>query len=563
MRCSHSDHRREPNRLCEGLEPRTLLGGTGNVVDLNGDVFLVEIIGSGTFTSTLGANGVRLLAFTGTTSATDINITRSSIGEFGDGDLTIHALTTAGDIDEMRTDQFVFFTPEGGQADPGITINGRARVINIAGRVSLSDITITSTGNVNRTSLYINEAEGTFDALQLGEDPDFVEITSGGIIDRLEIDDTNFVRATARRFGIVDFARPDVPGRGNIGFGPFITFEVFATDTNAPYGIKTLEADGSIIDAVIFSNSPVQSILIDELAIFDLNRGTPALQRGDGPPFIGELVVQVNGRLGSFKARTGDFAGSLGAASFGAIEVARFFTGSIAGFVGVNQLGQSQTGGIDSLRVGVLEDSSINASGPGSDGTGFIKSMVIGSIGESIVTTGWIGSCLVSGSGAVFFSSGQVTGSTFTLINTTRARALDTFAVSGNFSNSILRIIDNHAGSIALNGGFSSFSSVQVGVSDIAQAFTGNPFNGHNRSIASLRLKAPAGDIGVFLNGVIAAHTITQATSTLRAVAGAPGSPHGVVADVISSISFRVPNNSLFTTPNTSFVDQGFTIRVI
>lgn len=567
----------------EALEPRTMLAATFQITDVDEDIFEVVVTGPGSGFATMGPGGVQLLAFQDTQSNTDITINRLSQGEFGNGDLFIHRLetgtalplggATTGDIDELRTDAFVYFRSEEflplGLFNSGILINGRARIIRIDGGLFGSDINITSTANANLTSITINEAYGLLPFKQSrgpGFPVDTVEITSGGIINLLDINEGNFIRAQARRFNtvLVDFEQPL---RGPIPFVFGLTFEIQATDANAPFGIKTLDVEGAVSSLDVFSNSPVQSILMDEVTEDVFGSGgdfrAPSLL-GEEPPLLGEVFVQVNGRLGTFKARTGGVLGTLEATTFGTIDVRGVLDASIRGFFGAPALSEFHTSGIDSLRAGFLLNSVVEAGGGFNDGTGFIKSMIVGEIEQTNIVAGWIGTLNVSGSDLIG-ADGDVRDSNIFLTNTTRVRALDSMTVADQFTGSGLIINDNNAGTINLNGGFGNNSRIQVGVSNLGVLFTGNPFNGNNRGITLLRLKAPIGDGQVFQDGFIAASFITTFTSTLRSSATntTPGTEFGVVADSISSISFRRPNNSLFTTPNTTEDYGDLIIRVI
>lgn len=540
------------HRLIESLEPRQMLASVNNFNDIGDpDVLQVSVSGSGGLATYAATPTGHIITIGGTDAMSEVVI--QIVDSAGNNSVTINSLVIQGSVGSITLGNGIQLQADPGQtAFPGIHVTQNARKITVNGSIFASDIQIDGPSQANQTEITLSNAFGSdgSDVIGFAGLFDRVRVTSAGVIKYFGATNVNHITIQARWMITVNIDNA-VPGlsrgalRGPTN-APGADIDIIATDAGRVWGVKDITITGVIQQGDWFINSPVQSILIDEVGFAQEppNRG-----------FFGQLNIDVNGRLGTLRAAQGDLFGRFGAASFGALTAADELRGVIGGFgtggTG-STLGEPFTASIDSLRARAFILAEVLV-------TGGLKQLNADSIEFSDFDLGWLGNTTVSG------ANGMVnTNITLRTTFAQRSRALDTFTVSGPTSGTVIFAQDNNLGSLFFNGGLIG-SRVLAGTAGGANFFVDpNPF-ASNRTIQSVRVKAPIGDAPAFGGPtVIAAFTIQSFQSTARHAANG-GNDFGVVAFALNSVSVRRGNNAIFNTANASFTDpdSDFVIRIV
>ncbi len=554
MRYLSSRRDRRISNLLDRLEPRQMLANfEQTITDSDGDVFTIF---ANNFTTDPFPSPIvitnpasRVLTVNGSTATSDISIARTS--QVGDGTLNLHSVTVNGDIDELLLDGFINVDDSGAAGDPGVDINGRARVVSINGTLG-ANLSISATGLNNRTTLFINTLEGGGNNLNRGLLGVGTTIETGGIFESVFIGAGNLFDLRARRFGsvVVEDALPILIFRGPPPFEVGLVFTLQSFDSGAPYGVKTVRLDCPVEDGLIDSASPIQSVVYERVTE---NLGVPAR----GAINFGRFDIRAVGRVDSVRTTDGTMNGSLRASSFGFIQAENGLLGLIAGPDALTRGGPStDTFSIGSLRGQFADDLVVECT------TG-ISQIQFGVLDDVAINSGWIGSMVVTGSGGVSATGLQIN---LDATQAARSRALDTATFGSRVTNSGITVPQNNVGTVSITGGLVN-TNIFVGVATPGNLFSGDPFGGANFTMTRMNLyQAPGQNVanGGWISGSIAAPSISTVFSRVLIDTTNGGTTFGLVFNSTTSMSFRRPDNgTIFTNTGSGFIVGDFQLRNI
>jgi hypothetical protein len=554
MRHKSTRRDRRISNLFDRLEPRQMLANfQQTITDSDGDVFTIF---ANNFTTdpfpspiVITSAADRVLTVSGSTATSDISISRTT--QVGNGTLNLHSVTVDGDIDELVLDGFINVDDFGAAGDPGVAINGRARVVTINGTLR-ANLNISATGLNNRTTLLINTLEGGANNVNRGLLGVGTTIETGGIFESVFIGAGNLFDLRARRFGsvVVEDALPVLNFRGPPPFEVGLVFTIQSFDSGAPYGVKTVRLNCPVEDGLIFSPSPIQSVLY--LRVTE-NPDIP----GRGTINLGSLDIRAVGRVDSVRTTDGTMNGSLRASSFGSIQAENGLIGLIAGPDAPTRGGPIiDTFSIGSLRGQFADDLTV-------DCTTGISQIQFGVLDDVTINAGWIGSIFVTG-----IDGFSVVGTQINLAAETgqRSRALDTATFGRRMTNSSISIPQNNAGTVSITGGLET-TNIFIGVATPANLFAGDPFGGATFTMTRLNMYQTPGQSvagGGWISGNIAAPSISTVFSRVLIDTANGGTTFGLVFNSTTSMSFRRPDNgTIFTNTGSGFIVGDFQLRNI
>lgn len=517
---------REAAGLCERLEARQMLAQTTPILDTDGiGQYTLALTGPGSFTTTTGADGLRQVALTGTTLAS--NFTISQTGASGDNELTINLINVAGDIGSITLNEQVALRAEAGQSAPqGIVVNGRCKTITVEGVIDHVDIQISSTAASNRTRMYLNSVEGDPNLLPefRGAGGDRVLISSGGFIEEFEASFLTGANLQAARFGAIRIENG--LDDGLVGLGPInpvfqgVDVNITTTDASATYGVKTITINDGVGTGDWFITAPVQKIAVERFFL-DFLLGPP--KRGF---FLGDFTLNVVGRVDELRTTQAEMSGQFNATSFGLVRAATDI--SNADFQGPQfpTLGPGPTftlKSVDTFRAGnQIADVFLNVDAA-------LKQVWASSLNNFDLEAGWIDTVKIGG---------LMNACDWTIDSAAAGGGLDSFELAGVLLNSNIHVLQNNVKYASMFG--MNNSTFLVGLGGIGALPTTSAGIVSGATIETFRLKAPAGDPTNFVDSFIVAHKIVNISSTVKAQTNNGNNAFGVAAVIFQNpVSFR------------------------